>query len=334
MGRKRPKIELAQKPEARTGDLEQLFATESDLLQSNDMALIELPLRVIEADPLQPRKIFDEISLADLSESIRRDGVIQPIEVVQIGRSQYRIVHGERRWRAAQLAGLSSIPALIRKRDYDSVTLFVRQLVENMQREDLNDIDRAAGLARLRELLQEELNREAETRGEKPWSSRATWAKVGERLGYSRQRVNQLTQLLLLPDEIQDSVRDGSLKERDTRIYHQLTVRQQRALHRARIIEGQLTQEEAIRVASYLKRGETASVAEAIDVVKAGNDLQTKSEAERRWLQAQKGIKRIGEVIGQFDSAEFDPEESAELLTQLQSIQYKLHLLLNELSGK
>ena len=92
--------------------------------------------------------------------------MIQPIEVTEVRPNVYMIVHGERRWRAAKMAGLETIPAVVRRRDYDQLTRFVRQIVENIQREDLNDVDRAAGMIRLRDLLQEELDRAQ--RGEHP----------------------------------------------------------------------------------------------------------------------------------------------------------------------
>src|SRR5690606_7043256 len=104
-------------------------------------------------------RTFSADSLTELSESIRQDGVIQPIEVTEVRPNQYLIVHGERRWRAAKMAGLETIPAVVRRLDYDETTRFVRQLVENIQREDLNDVDRAAGLLRLRDLMQEELGK-------------------------------------------------------------------------------------------------------------------------------------------------------------------------------
>src|SRR5690606_20575713 len=128
---------------------------ESDVEQSAGMQLLALRLDAIQPDPVQPRRTFSADSLTELSESIRQDGVIQPIEVTEVRPNQYLIVHGERRWRAAKMAGLETIPAVVRRLDYDETTRFVRQLVENIQREDLNDVDRAAGLLRLRDLMQE-----------------------------------------------------------------------------------------------------------------------------------------------------------------------------------
>jgi ParB family chromosome partitioning protein len=231
----------------------------------------------IQPDPAQPRQTFPQESLEELSESIRQDGVIQPIEVTEIAPNNYLIVHGERRWRAAQLAGLETIPAVVQRRNYDNVTRFVRQLVENIQREDLNDVDRAAGLLRLRTLMQNELDaaREEGVTSDEPWGKKISWAKVGKRLGYSRQRIHQLIKLLDLPDEIKDDVRDGVLSERDTRIYQGLKPSQQRALHKARLA-GDLTPAEVKDVARYLKDNPDKTVYQTI------RELQELAEAEER----------------------------------------------------
>ena len=257
MARKKPKVNLSQPIQPRTGDLSQLFSTERDTEQAAGMQLLAIRTDTIVPDPDQPRRTFPEEGLQELADSIRQDGVIQPIEVIQVSPDEYRIVHGERRWRAAQLVELETIPAVVRRRDYDEVTRFVRQLVENIQREDLNDVDRAAGLLRLRELMQEELAAElaadTEDAPADPWGKTVSWAKVGERLGYSRQRISQLTNLLDLPDEIQQSVRKGELSERETRILRGLKASQQRALHRA-LQAGDITAVEFQKIARFLKQ--------------------------------------------------------------------------------
>lgn len=278
MGRKkRGKINLSQPSKPHAGDLEKLFTTSDDVEQSSGLVLLALRVDAIQPDPAQPRQTFPQESLEELSESIRQDGVIQPIEVTEIAPNNYLIVHGERRWRAAQMAGLETIPAVLQRRNYDNVTRFVRQLVENIQREDLNDVDRAAGLLRLRDLMQNELDaaREEGVTSDEPWSKKISWAKVGKRLGYSRQRIHQLIKLLDLPDEIKDDVRDGVLSERDTRIYQGLKPSQQRALHKARLA-GDLTPAEVKDVARYLKDNPDKTVYQTI------RELQEMEEAEER----------------------------------------------------
>ena len=261
MARKKPKVNLSQPIQPRGGEMETLFAGEDAVEQSAGMQLLAIRLDNIRPDPTQPRQTFLEESLRELSESIKQDGVIQPIEVAEVAPNSYLIVHGERRWRAARLAGLETIPAVVRRRDYDEVTRFVRQLVENIQREDLNDVDRAAGLLRLRDLMQDELDavRAAGVQTDIPWGTRITWAKVGQRLGYSRQRISQLINVLDLPEEIQEDVRDGRISERDTRLYRGLKKSQQRALHKARIA-GDISEKEAKQIARILKENPDQTV--------------------------------------------------------------------------
>jgi ParB family chromosome partitioning protein len=274
MTKKRTQINLAQPIQPRGGELERLFATTGDVEQAAGLQLVAVRLDAIDPDPDQPRSTFNEDNLRELSESIRQDGVIQPIEVTQSTPGRYLIVHGERRWRAAQLAGLETIPAVVRRRDYDEVTRFVRQVVENIQREDLNDVDRAAALLRLRKLMQEELDAARRDRGgaggptkDEPWAGKVTWSKVGGRLGYSRQRIHQLIQLLDLPEEIRDAVRDGVLSERDTRVYQGLSAVQQRALHRARLA-GDLDPNDVRAIARLLREAPEMSVASAARLLK------------------------------------------------------------------
>ncbi len=267
MARKRPKVNLAQPVQPRSGDLEKLFATEEDVEQAAGLQLLAIRLEAIVPDPGQPRRTFPEDSLRELSASIQQDGIIQPIELTEVGSGQYMIVHGERRWLAAQMAGLEIIPAVVRRQDYDSMTRLVRQLVENIQREDLNDVDRAAGLLRLREMLQLALDAQVaggeQPADSSPWSKTITWAKVGKRLGMSRQRIHQLIRLLDLPDEIKEDVRTGRLSERDTRVYQGLDPERQWALHQARYQED-LSASEVKMVARQLKMEPAKSVSQAI----------------------------------------------------------------------
>jgi ParB/RepB/Spo0J family partition protein len=265
MSKQRPRINLSQAPTHRGGEIEKLFSTAEDVEQASGLQLLAVRIDAIEPDPDQPRSTFPRESLEELSASIKQDGVIQPIELTEVRANVYRIVHGERRWRAARMAGLETIPAVVRRRDYDQLTRFVRQIVENIQREDLNDVDRAAGMIRLRDLLQEELDRAREENipSDTPWGTKITWAKVGERMGYSRQRIHQLIKLLDLPDEIKEAVREGKLTEKDTRIYQNLKASQQRALYRAREA-GDINDKEVREIARLLKEFPHLTVHQAI----------------------------------------------------------------------
>lgn len=152
----------------------------------------ELPVSQIEGNPGQPRGTFNDESLAELAESIRAVGLVQPVIVRRRG-SRFELVAGERRWRAARLAGLEKIPAIVREAgDAESLEL---ALVENINREDLNPVDTARAYAGLLEdfgITQEEL---------------------AKKLGRSRSAVANTMRLLDLPGEVQDLIETGKLTE-------------------------------------------------------------------------------------------------------------------------
>jgi ParB family chromosome partitioning protein len=155
--------------------------------------LRELAVELVAPNPDQPRKRFDEEALHALAESVKERGVVQPVLVRPRPGGTYELVAGERRWRAAKLAGLETLPALVQQRD-DAQSLEVA-LIENMAREDLNPIEAARAVAALVEELG--LTRE----------------EVGRRVGRSRVAVSNLLRLLDLPDEALALVEDGSLTE-------------------------------------------------------------------------------------------------------------------------
>lgn len=155
--------------------------------------LRELPVDSIAPNPRQPRQHFDEEQLLALAESIRARGVIQPVLVRPDSFGQYQLIAGERRWRAAQMADLERIPAIVRHDD-DEASLELA-LIENMAREDLNPVEEARACAALVEELG--LTRE----------------DVGLRVGRSRVAVSNLLRLLELPDEVLELLEDGQLSE-------------------------------------------------------------------------------------------------------------------------
>ncbi len=155
--------------------------------------LRQLPTDLIVPNPKQPRREFDAETLEALAGSLGEQGVIQPVLVRPQAGGTYELVAGERRWRAAQLAGLRSIPALVRERE-DAAALEVA-LIENMAREDLNPIEEARACA----ALVEELG--------------LTRKEIGRRVGRSRVAVSNLVRLLDLPDEVIDLLQQGQLSE-------------------------------------------------------------------------------------------------------------------------
>lgn len=151
----------------------------------------ELPLDSIRPNPKQPRRVFDATALEELAASIRTHGVLQPILVREASRGSYEILAGERRWRAAGLAGKVSIPAIIRTADEIAASEIA--LIENLQREDLTAIERARAY--------EQYIRAFETSPE----------RLAERLGQSRSSVVNYLRLLGLADQVQAMLADGSL---------------------------------------------------------------------------------------------------------------------------
>jgi ParB family transcriptional regulator, chromosome partitioning protein len=155
--------------------------------------LREVAVELIHPNPAQPRKRFDGEALQALAGSLAERGVLQPVLLRPLPGGSYELVAGERRWRAARLAGLETMPALVQRRE-DSASLEIA-LVENMAREDLNPIEEARAVAALVEEL--ELTRE----------------EVGRRVGRSRVAISNLLRLLDLPDEALELVERGSLSE-------------------------------------------------------------------------------------------------------------------------
>jgi ParB family chromosome partitioning protein len=155
--------------------------------------LREVATELVRPNPSQPRRSFDEASLEALADSVREQGVLQPVLLRPRAGGTYELVAGERRWRAARLAGLDRVPALVQERD-DATTLEVA-LVENMAREDLNPVEEARAVAALVEELG--LTRE----------------EVGRRVGRSRVAISNLLRLLDLPDEALALLESGRLSE-------------------------------------------------------------------------------------------------------------------------
>ncbi len=151
---------------------------------------MEIPLERLSANPFQPRAEFDAEKLEELAESIRLHGVLQPVVVRRLG-DDYQIIAGERRWRAAQMAGLKAIPAVVR--ELDDAGMIQVALIENLQREDLNPIEEAAAYRKLMD--------EFDT----------TQEQLSATLGKSRSAIANAVRLLNLPDEVQEHVAQGRL---------------------------------------------------------------------------------------------------------------------------
>jgi ParB family chromosome partitioning protein len=198
---------------------------------------------LVQRNPQQPRKHFDENDLTDLANSIRTHGVLQPILVRPIADGRFEIVAGERRWRAAQRAGLHTIPAVVR--ELNEVEVVEIAIVENVQRTDLNPIEEAQGFQAL-------IDRFGRTQED-----------IAEAVGKSRPHIANMLRLLKLPDDLQEMVRDGRLSSGHARAI--LTAPDQHALAQRVISEG-LNVREVERIAQLAKdekHGPRASVVAA-----------------------------------------------------------------------
>jgi ParB family chromosome partitioning protein len=175
-----------------------------------------LAIDLVQRNPHQPRKHFDETELNELASSIKTHGVLQPILVRPIADGKFEIVAGERRWRAAQRAGLHFIPAVVR--DLDEVEVVEIAIVENVQRTDLNPLEEAQGFQAL-------IDRFGRTQQE-----------IADAVGKSRPHIANMLRLLALPDDLQDMVRDGRLSAGHARAI--LTAPDPRGLAQRAISEG------------------------------------------------------------------------------------------------
>jgi ParB family chromosome partitioning protein len=155
-------------------------------------ALLTLPVARIRPGRYQPRTKMDQQALAELAASIRSQGLMQPVLVRPIDRDKYELIAGERRWRAAQMAGLDELPALVREVPDESALAL--SLIENIQREDLNPLEEAAGLQRLIDEF------------------KMTHEQAADAVGRSRSATTNLLRLLKLARPVQDLVMEGALE--------------------------------------------------------------------------------------------------------------------------
>ena len=206
--------------------------------------LSEIAIDKIMSNPNQPRREFDQEALTELSNSIREIGIITPITLRQLGDGNYQIIAGERRWRAAKAAGLTTIPAYIRTVEDEGVMEMA--LVENIQREDLNAIEIALAYQHM-----------ADTIG-------MTQERISERVGKSRTSVTNFMRLLKLPAQIQMALKN-----------HEIDMGHARALLAIESPSAQIKLFKDIQKNNFSVR----KVEELVKIIKDGADLQTAKKA-------------------------------------------------------
>ena len=206
-----------------------------DVMNTGTQGAMYLPISEVESNSAQPRKFFDEAALAELADSIRQHGIIQPLTVRRLSSGYYQIIAGERRWRAARLAGLSEVPVTVIEADDRKASELA--MIENLQREDLNPMEEAAGY---RSLIDQH---------------HMTQEEAANRVGKSRSAVTNALRLLELAPAVQNQVEAGLLSAGHARALVPLSPAQQVQAANA-IIEGGLSVRQTEALAKRLSAGE------------------------------------------------------------------------------
>ncbi len=201
---------------------------------SNDNGVIQIKLSLIEPNKNQPRKEFDEEKISLLANSIKENGLIQPIIITPSKNGMYKIVAGERRWRASKKAGLKEIPAVVRQYSDEQVAQIA--LIENLQREDLNPIEEALGY----KTLLEEFN--------------LTQELVSQRIGKSRSAIANSMRLLSLEEQIQKLLISGDISSGHARAILSIEDNELRLALSKRIIEDNLNVRQSEALAKQLQK--------------------------------------------------------------------------------
>lgn len=258
---------------------------QEEIIQSVS-AINEITLESIEVNIFQPRDHFDQERLQELADSIKIQGIIQPITVRQLSADKYQIISGERRFRASKLAGLATIPAYVRKADDQQ--MLEMALIENIQRENLNPIEISLSYQRLISevgLKQEEL---------------------GERVGKNRSTVTNFLRLLKLPPDIQAALRDGTLSMGHAKALLSIDDIEKQLVAFKKIIQEQLSVRQAEELVKAFTQGkdktnDTAGKQENFEI----KSLQTKLSSHfGTKIQVKSDEKYRGEIKIPFISKE------------------------------
>lgn len=214
-----------------------LSATEGDQEAQN---VRQIPVDRLRSNPYQPRRHFDENALKELADSIRENGVLQPVLVRRVGPEDYELIVGERRLRACRMAGLATIPAIVREcSDRD---MLLMALIENVQRHDVNAVEQALAYAR----MQEEFG--------------FTHEEIARRVGKSRVAVSNTLRLLTLSPDVLKALEAGQISEGHARLLVGMTPDSQRALLEA-FLGHDMTVRQAEAMVREMRRGEQGAAA-------------------------------------------------------------------------
>ncbi|MEH6566468.1 MAG: ParB/RepB/Spo0J family partition protein [Halopseudomonas sp.] len=246
----------------------------------HDQQLKELPVDLIQRGKYQPRRDMDPQALEELADSIRAQGVMQPIVVRAIGDERYEIIAGERRWRATQLAGLDTIPTVIR--DVPDEAAIAMALIENIQREDLNPIEEAIALQRLQQEFE------------------LTQQQVADAVGKSRVSITNLLRLTSLPEDVKLMLERGDLEMGHARALLGLPAEQQTAAARQVVAKGLTVRQTEALVRQWLNpRRDPGEQRMNPDVERLQQDLGERLGAE---VKLQHGAKGKGKLVISYSS--------------------------------
>ena len=260
-----------------------------------------LPIAKVEAYRKQPRKNFDDASLQDLAESIRTHGIIRPLTVRKLASGYYQIIAGERRWRAARLAGLSEIPVLIIEAD-DRKAMELA-MIENLQREDLNPIEEAEGY----KILMEDYN--------------LTQEEAAERVGKSRSNVANILRLLNLCAPVRTMLSEGKLSTGHARALLPLKAAAQEKAAQA-VIEGDLSVRQTEALVKKLLAGSKPE-----KVVKPPSGVDYVAEAAKQLSgHLSRGCRIIaGKKKGKIELEYYDMDDLNDLIDALSTLNVQKH---------
>ena len=251
-------------------------------------AIAEINIDLIETNPFQPRTEFDETALRELAQSIKEQGVIQPVTVRKLGYNKYQLISGERRLRASKMAGLNKIPAFIRVANDEQMLELA--LIENIHRENLNAIEVAISYQR----LIDECN--------------LTQEEVSEKVGKSRSAVANFLRLLKLPPEVQLAIRDGHISMGHARALININDKEEQLKLLQQIIMDEMTVRQTEELADKAKgkaekeRKQTNFIPEHFK-----SKIKTLSQTLNTKVKVKRDIKGHGSVVIDFkDEAEFD----------------------------
>ena len=247
---------------------------------SQDQQLRELPVDLIQRGKYQPRRDMDPQALEELANSIKAQGVMQPIVVRPIGNDKYEIIAGERRWRATQQAGLDHIPAVIR--EVPDEAAIAMALIENIQREDLNPIEEAIALQRLQQEFE------------------LTQQQVADAVGKSRVTITNLLRLMSLADDVKLLLERGDIEMGHARALLGLPADQQTEAARQVVARGLTVRQTEALVRQWLNpRREAAPSRTNPDIERLQQDLAERIGAE---VQIQHGAKGKGKLVISYNS--------------------------------